>query len=68
MLVRLLNMQLMLCMLAEIVLVGLTIGSYLRSVVLFLNHLLINNYLPKAKRLPVNIYRDEVEVNIHGNH
>jgi SNF family Na+-dependent transporter len=26
---------------------------------------IINNYSPKAKWLPVNIHRDEVEVNIH---
>jgi hypothetical protein len=30
--------------------------------------LLINNYSPKAEWLPVNIHRDEVEVNIHRNH
>jgi hypothetical protein len=29
---------------------------------------ILNNYSPKAKWLPVNIHRDEVEVNIHCNH
>jgi hypothetical protein len=29
---------------------------------------IFNNYSPKAKWLPVNIHRDEVEVNIHRNH
>jgi hypothetical protein len=28
---------------------------------------IFNNYSPKAKWLPVNIHRDEVEVNIHRN-
>jgi hypothetical protein len=30
--------------------------------------IIINNYSPKAKWLPVNIHRDEVEVNIRRNH
>jgi hypothetical protein len=30
--------------------------------------ILLNNYSPKAKSLPVNIHGDEVEVNIHRNH
>jgi hypothetical protein len=30
--------------------------------------IIINNYSSKAKWLPVNINREEVDVNIHRNH
>jgi hypothetical protein len=31
-------------------------------------HIIINNYSPKAKWLPVNIHRNEVEVNVQRKH
>jgi hypothetical protein len=33
-----------------------------------LHNAVFNNFSPKAKWLPVNIHRDEVEVNIRRNH